>query len=81
MKKACVIGWPIKHSRSPLIHSHWLQKYGIEGQYIKQAVEPSDLPEFLASLAQNGFCGCNVTVPHKEVAFALADKVHDAAPE
>ena len=79
MKKACVIGWPIKHSRSPLIHGHWLRQYGLPGAYTKQAVAPDDLPQFLGSLQENGFCGCNVTVPHKEAAFGLADIVHPAA--
>jgi len=72
MKRACVIGWPIKHSRSPLIHGYWLKKYGIEGSYERVAVEPAALSSFLSSLEENGFAGCNVTVPHKEQAFALA---------
>ena len=72
MKRACVIGWPIEHSRSPLIHGYWLKKYGIEGSYTKQAVKPDDVAAFLGSLAEQGFAGCNVTVPHKEVAFAAA---------
>jgi shikimate dehydrogenase len=69
MKNACVIGWPIEHSRSPLIHGYWLKKYGIEGSYTKQAVTPGELNGFLATLAERGFAGCNVTVPHKEAAF------------
>jgi shikimate dehydrogenase len=72
MKRACVIGWPIAHSRSPLIHGHWLQTYGIDGVYTKDAVTPDALPGCLASLGERGFAGCNVTVPHKEAAFALA---------
>ena len=72
MKRACVIGWPIEHSRSPLIHGYWLKKYGIEGSYTKQAVRPEDVGAFLGSLAEHGFVGCNVTVPHKEAAFAAA---------
>ncbi len=76
-KRACVIGWPIKHSRSPLIHGHWLKTYGIEGSYIKKAIEPAQLKDFLGNLRAHGFTGCNVTVPHKEAAFALADE-HDA---
>jgi shikimate dehydrogenase len=79
MKKACVIGWPIKHSRSPLIHGYWLQKHGIDGQYSKQAVEPDGLVDFLQGLAARGFRGCNVTVPHKEQAFKLADVVKEEA--
>ncbi|MGL4394922.1 MAG: shikimate dehydrogenase [Hyphomicrobium sp.] len=74
--KACVIGWPIAHSRSPLIHGHWLKTYGINGLYTREAVESRALPAFLASLAARGFAGCNVTVPHKEAAFAIA-KIKD----
>lgn len=78
MKKACVIGWPIEHSRSPLIHGHWLKKYGIDGSYTKIAVEPQNVAGFFASLAEQGLSGCNVTVPHKEAAFAAA-AVRDAS--
>lgn len=74
MKRACVIGWPIEHSRSPLIHTYWLQRYAIEGSYEKLAVKPEAAAGFLTSLAQHGFVGCNVTVPHKETAFAVADE-------
>jgi len=73
MKKACVIGWPIEHSRSPLIHGYWLDKYRIDGSYTKEAVEPRSVEGFLRGLAARGFSGCNVTVPHKEKAFAVAD--------
>jgi shikimate dehydrogenase len=72
-KNACVIGWPIAHSRSPLIHGHWLKKYDIDGSYTKHAVRPEDLEKFVKNLAANGYAGCNVTVPHKEAAYALAD--------
>ena len=71
-KKACVIGWPITHSRSPLIHGYWLKTYGIEGTYTKDAVRPEELDNFLATLGTRGLAGCNVTVPHKEAAFAIA---------
>jgi len=67
--KACVIGWPIKHSRSPLIHNYWLKKYGILGIYEKVAVPPDELPLFIKNLSANGFEGCNVTIPHKESVF------------
>jgi len=80
MKKACVIGWPIEHSRSPLIHGYWLSKYGIDGSYTKVAVQPEDVADFLRDLAAQGFAGCNVTVPHKEAAYALADE-HDESAE
>jgi shikimate dehydrogenase len=72
MTRACVIGWPISHSRSPLIHNHWLRQYGIEGTYTREPVKPEDLHAFLQSLKALGLAGCNVTVPHKEAAFALA---------
>ena len=74
MKRACVIGWPIEHSRSPLIHGYWLKKYGIDGAYTKEAVPPEDVDAIPAlARAEQGFVGCNVTVPHKEAAFAAAD--------
>lgn len=72
MKHACVIGWPIAHSRSPLIHGYWLKRYGIEGTYTKRAVAPHEIAHFLASLADEGLAGCNVTIPHKEKAFEAA---------
>lgn len=79
MKKACVIGWPIAHSRSPLIHGHWLKALGIEGSYTKEAVEPADVGTFLAALGAHGFAGCNVTVPHKEAALRAAHVVDTSA--
>lgn len=74
MKKACVIGWPIEHSRSPMIHGYWLKKYGIAGSYTKVPVAPDDAARFLADLETNGYAGCNVTVPLKEIAFRAAQR-------
>lgn len=74
MKKACVIGWPIKHSRSPLIHNYWLEKYQIAGLYERRAIEPRDLKEFIRAIPGNGYVGCNVTIPHKESALAYVDQ-------
>jgi len=79
MKRACVIGWPVAHSRSPLIHNYWLKKYGIAGAYTKEALRPEAIAGFLKSLDAHGFVGCNVTVPHKEAAFAAADVKEDSA--
>ncbi len=79
MRRACVIGWPVEHSRSPLIHGYWLKRYGIDGAYTKEAVRPDAVAGFLKSLAVRGFIGCNVTVPHKEVAFAAADEAEASA--
>ena len=69
--RACVIGWPISHSRSPLIHKYWLEKYGIAGSYEKIAVQPEELECFLSRIAAGEFVGCNVTIPHKEAVFRL----------
>lgn len=74
MKRACVIGWPIEHSRSPLIHGYWLQRYAIAGRYEKIAVAPEAAPGFIRGLAANGIAGCNVTVPLKEIAFATVEE-------
>ena len=71
MKKACVIGYPIAHSRSPIIHNYWLKTYGIEGLYEKREVRPEDLADFLTNLVDHGYIGCNVTIPHKEQALRL----------
>jgi len=77
---ACVIGWPIGHSRSPLIHRYWLRKLQIEGDYVPLALEPSQATAFFASFAASGFIGGNVTVPHKELAFEAAT-IADSATE
>jgi shikimate dehydrogenase len=79
MQRACVIGWPIAHSRSPLIHGYWLKRCGLSGSYTKQAVPPEEFAAFVRNLAGKGFVGANVTVPHKEEAFRLADEADDAA--
>jgi shikimate dehydrogenase len=75
--KACVIGWPISHSRSPLIHNYWLKLHGINGHYEKRAVEPADLEQFLQSMRGGAYAGCNVTIPHKENAVAIIDEADD----
>lgn len=77
MIKACVIGWPISHSRSPLIHNYWLKLHGINGHYEKRAVELTHLEQFLQSIRGGEYAGCNVTLPHKESAVAFVDEVND----
>ena len=79
MKKACVIGWPVEHSRSPLIHNYWLKKYGINAVYEKKPVEPKDVLSFIANLATSEFIGCNVTIPHKETAFEAIGEADEIA--
>ncbi|WP_127079175.1 shikimate dehydrogenase [Rhodomicrobium lacus] len=78
MKRACVIGWPISHSLSPVIHGFWLREHGIEGEYGKAAIEPKDFADFVRGFAAAGLAGGNVTVPHKLEAFRLAER-RDAA--
>ena len=75
-RRACVIGWPIGHSRSPMIHGYWLRRHGIAGEYDKRAVRPEELEDFLLHLADHGLVGCNVTVPHKEAVFRIVDRVN-----
>lgn len=77
--RACIIGYPAMHSRSPLVHGFWLRDYGLPGAYEFAETKPEDLPAFLLSLHANGFVGGNVTIPHKEAAFALADQVTETA--
>jgi len=75
VKRAFVIGHPINHSRSPLIHGHWLRAHGIDGSYEAIDVAPPDLPAFFARVSAGEFVGGNVTIPHKEAAFAFADEL------
>ncbi|MGI8853085.1 MAG: shikimate dehydrogenase [Methyloceanibacter sp.] len=79
MKRACVIGWPVEHSRSPLIHNYWLKLHGIDGSYEKEAVPPGEAEAFLRSLAERGYVGANVTLPHKLAALKSADIADEAA--
>ena len=70
--RACIIGWPVAHSRSPLIHGYWLEKYRIDGSYVKLPVRPDDVVSFLRGMRAEGLVGCNVTIPYKETAYAAA---------
>jgi shikimate dehydrogenase len=79
MIRACCIGWPITHVRSPIIHNHWLATLGIDGEYTREGVKSGDFDRFFKSLPDRGYAGCNVTLPHKEAAFALLDEVDPAA--
>jgi shikimate dehydrogenase len=77
MTKAGVIGWPISHSRSPLIHGFWLKHHGIAGTYDKTAVGPENLKAFIDGLRSGERVGTNVTLPHKEAAIAFVDEPDD----
>ena len=77
--KAFVIGHPIAHSRSPLIHGSWIAEHEIDGSYAAIDVSPADLPGFFDRLRTGEFAGGNVTIPHKEAVFALCDSVDPLA--
>ncbi|MCB1516246.1 MAG: shikimate dehydrogenase [Hyphomicrobiaceae bacterium] len=79
MKQAFVIGHPIAHSRSPLIHRYWLEKHGLSGTYDRHDVTPEKLPPFFDSIRTGEFVGGNVTIPHKEAVIALCDDITDTA--
>lgn len=78
-KRAFVCGHPIAHSRSPKIHGYWLRTYGISGSYEAIDVEPQHAAHFFATLGDNGFAGGNVTIPHKEAAYAAVATRDEAA--
>lgn len=79
MIKAFVVGHPIAHSRSPMIHGHWLSTLGLDGSYERIGVAPEDFEAFLRGLKAAGFAGGNVTLPHKEAAFAQGEVLTKAA--
>ncbi|PIE14972.1 MAG: shikimate dehydrogenase [Rhodobacterales bacterium] len=76
---AGVIGSPIAHSKSPILHKHWLNSYQIAGDYIPLDVSPENLKQVLRTLPKMGFVGVNITIPHKEQALEIADIVTDQA--
>ncbi len=73
------MGWPVYHSRSPMVHGYWLERHAIAGSYVPLAVRPENLAAAFKGLAALGFAGCNVTIPHKEAALRLADRVDELA--
>ena len=76
---AGIVGWPVSHSLSPLLHSAWLGEYGIDGAFVPLAVRREDFARAIQGLKLCGFHGVNVTVPHKEAAFALAHRCDEEA--
>ena len=78
--KLAIIGWPVSHSRSPLIHNHWLAEHGLPPVYEAYPIDPKDdFRTALLRMADEGFVGANVTVPHKEAAFGAMDELSSAA--
>jgi shikimate dehydrogenase len=76
---AGIIGMPVVHSRSPVIHNFWLKAHGLRGAYVPLAVKPERLKEALHGLIALGFRGCNVTMPHKQTAMPLLHRVNETA--
>jgi shikimate dehydrogenase len=79
LRRACVMGHPVAHSRSPMIHNYWLKMLAIPGAYELKDLAPEQFSDFVTHLEKNGFVGGNVTVPHKEAAFRMVDKRDEAA--
>lgn len=80
-RRACIIGHPVSHSRSPMVHGYWLKAYGLPGEYVRKDVAPEDMPAFMDDLRSGaaGFIGGNVTMPNKAAAFELADRPDELA--
>lgn len=76
---AGLVGWPVSHSRSPLLHNHWCRHYRINGAYVPLPVMPGALEVALRGLVAAGFAGVNVTIPHKEEAYTICDIVTETA--
>jgi shikimate dehydrogenase len=76
---AGVMGWPVSHSRSPVLHNHWIRHHGLNGTYVLLPVTPEKLTDAVKGLAALGFAGCNITIPHKVSAMALVDRVDPMA--
>ena len=76
---AGVMGWPVAHTRSPVIHNHWIAHYGLKGAYVQLPVQPERLEAAIRGLPALGFAGCNITVPHKVNAMKLMDELHPTA--
>src|SRR6266702_3192256 len=76
---AVIMGWPVAHSRSPALHNFWLDEQGVDGAYVPLPVRPEDLARALLALPALGFRGCNLTIPHKQMALSVVDRVEPLA--
>ena len=74
-----LMGWPVMHSRSPVLHNHWFKHYRLTGTYVPLAIKPEGLAAALRALAPLGFSGTNLTIPHKEQALKIVDEVDATA--
>jgi len=76
---AAVMGWPVMHSRSPLMHNYWMEHQGLNGTYVPLAIEPGQIGPALRAMHPLGFAGCNLTIPHKQAAMEVVDEVDEVA--
>jgi shikimate dehydrogenase len=76
---AGVMGWPVMHSRSPLLHNYWFKQHDLAGTYLPLAIRPEGLAAALHALHPLGFAGCNLTIPHKEQAMKIVNDVDSVA--
>lgn len=76
---AGVMGWPVAHSRSPILHNHWIAEHGLHGAYVLLPVQPEKIEQALRALPTLGFAGCNLTIPHKVAAMAIVDHLEPLA--
>jgi shikimate dehydrogenase len=76
---AGIMGWPVSHSRSPALHNFWLDEHGIDGAYVPLPVPPGQLETALRALPALGFRGCNLTIPHKQTAMTIVDRIDPLA--
>ena len=76
---AGIMGWPVAHSRSPALHNFWIDEHGADGAYVPLAVRPDRLAQALRALPALGFQGCNLTIPHKQMALSIVDRVDPLA--
>ncbi|GHF56522.1 shikimate dehydrogenase [Seohaeicola zhoushanensis] len=74
-----VIGHPIGHSRSPMMHGYWIARHGLDATYEKRDVAPEDLGAFVRQFRAEGWTGCNLTIPHKREVMAHVDSIDPAA--
>jgi|TARA_B110000495_G_C22911176_1_gene532090 shikimate dehydrogenase len=82
MKQYLVIGNPIEHSLSPLIHNYWIKKHHLaDSVYKKRKVEEKDLKNIIKEIRNDEIIGVNVTVPFKKLIIPFLDKLDFAAEE
>ncbi len=76
---AGVMGWPVMHSRSPMMHNYWMDQQGLAGTYVPLEIKPGTIDAALRAMHPLGFAGCNLTIPHKQDAMSIVDEVDDVA--